>query len=903
MPRYNLVNSLLKKNEYVSSAFLAGSGGDVNETPPSRGKLRASVIVGLLCLLVYNANFRAISAGDTLPTRYLPFAILRWHTVLLDPISDLVAQGRTPIMPTYGKSHRRVDLEEAFWVVRLPSGHSVSLYPVTGAVLVAPLYLPAVAYLYATGWNLQRVDLAARIMEKICASLLAAVAAALFFLMLRRQLDPKPSLLLTGAYAFGTTSWMISSQALWQHSLAQLLVVCAMLLLSGPCTRGRAIVAGVVLGLIACTRPPDLIIAATLGVYGLWWAGRRLAWVMVAAEIAPAIPLLIYNLGTVGHYAGAYGLFGNRDFFRYNLFSGIGGLLFSPTKGLFVFSPFLIFLPLGLPRVFRNERMRGLAIAALVAFVLEVLLYAKADWRQGESWGPRWLTDVVPLLVWLVVPAWVAMSKAVRPLFVAAVSAGIVIEAIGAFWYTGASNAAILASNREPHQMSSAWELRNAPFFAELRHARAPFDLTTRVRGVLDAMHTGYGAKGLQIDLDGWALAGQRSPAEIIALLDGHSKASMVTLLARPDVVNTLGVKDPSGWHLEVPVNNLSSGAHVVAIVARTFPRGETHWLTERRFDVPPESGFAFRARIAADTVAARQQPPGYWLTSFTRRPRFDPSGVEMNTYTPAVILDVLAPVAKAAGLEESLERARRFLTRQIEATGLVRYHGLPNAPTIGTLGCKITPDSDDTALAWRIAPTSRPELLAEALQTLAAYRTPSGLYRTWLAPKDRYQCLDPGSDPDPADIGIQMHVFMMLAKADPRSAHALCDSLKRSVDDDRNWVYYKRSPLVPILRQADLREAGCSVQLPAARLKTAVAGQELWVSAARMISGSHTDSAEVRELLEKISADDFLYLRRSPPLLYHNDLSATVPRYYWSDEFGYALWLRLYHKSFGGTK
>jgi hypothetical protein len=31
------------------------------------------------------------------------------------------------------------------------------------------------------------------------------------------------------------------------------------------------------------------------------------------------------------------------------------------------------------------------------------------------------------------------------------------------------------------------------------------------------------------------------------------------------------------------------------------------------------------------------------------------------------------------------------------------------------------------------------------------------------------------------------------------------------------------------------------------------------------------------------------------PPLLYHNDLTATVSRYYWSEDVGYALWLRLY--------
>jgi hypothetical protein len=50
-----------------------------------------------------------------------------------------------------------------------------------------------------------------------------------------------------------------------------------------------------------------------------------------------------------------------------------------------------------------------------------------------------------------------------------------------------------------------------------------------------------------------------------------------------------------------------------------------------------------------------------------------------------------------------------------------------------------------------------------------------------------------------------------------------------------------------------------------------------------------------IRDLLVRIGSDEFAQLRRSPPLLYHNDLSASVRRYYWSEDFGYALWLRLY--------
>ena len=54
-------------------------------------------------------------------------------------------------------------------------------------------------------------------------------------------------------------------------------------------------------------------------------------------------------------------------------------------------------------------------------------------------------------------------------------------------------------------------------------------------------------------------------------------------------------------------------------------------------------------------------------------------------------------------------------------------------------------------------------------------------------------------------------------------------------------------------------------------------------------------EAAQIESVLRRLAKDDFALLRQSPPLLYHNDLTATVPRYYWSEDVGYALWLRLY--------
>jgi len=191
---------------------------------------------------------------------------------------------------------------------------------------------------------------------------------------------------------------------------------------------------------------------------------------------------------------------------------------------------------------------------------------------------------------------------------------------------------------------------------------------------------------------------------------------------------------------------------------------------------------------------------------------------------------------------------------------------------------------------------------LPAALATLDQYRTREGLYRTWLAPREAYQCLDPGGDPNPTDIAIQMHLLLLLAKERPPAGRALCEALRPVVDQDRIWVYYRMAPLVPILRLTDLRRAGCELELPESRLRTSVPGQEIWVSAVRLLGraltpgGPPADAAEIQAVLRQLAKDDFALLRKNPPLLYHNDLTATVPRYYWSEDVGYALWLRLAH-------
>jgi hypothetical protein len=855
---------------------------------------RTSLLIGLICFLVYNANVRSISPGDAYPARYQPFGLLRYGTLSLEPIEDLVRQGRGA---------------GAYWVQSGAGGRAISLYPVVLPVLISPLYVPAASYLQSRGWPARSLERAARIMEKLTASLLASIAAALLYRLLRRRASPRHALLLTLVFAFGTTTWMISSQALWQHTLAEPLIIGALLLVTGPVTPARIIAAGFVLGLIAGNRPPDALLAAAIGIHGLWWAGRR-APLLVSAAAVPAGLVLAYNLVVAGHWAGGYGIAGRAEFLEGKALLGLAGLLFSPTHGLFVFSPFLLIVPWAIRRSWNDAGNRRLTLALCVAMALQLLLYAKADWTGGASWGPRWLTDVLPILFWMLPLVTATLRGASRVALVAACGVAIAIEAIGAFWYINASDAAIATA---PNPSWASWDLRNAPFVVELRHPRAVADLWGRSydctakgaegnldRLLVDQREVPVVAPDVEFRAEGWTLIGGRTPWEVAAVMDGQSIASTSRFLVRQDVVVARGSASPAGWSIPIRASRLTPGEHVLGVVARSCESGEAQAVVERRIVV---ADLAASARRAAAAIKEHQQAAGYWLTSYTSKREFERPHEEMNTFLTATLVDMLDPIASAAGLDESLVRARRHLAAQIEDDGLVRYHGLPDAPTIGQLGCAISPDADDTSLVWRIAPGDRPERLRRALATLAQYRTDEGLYRTWLAPRERYQCLDPGHDPNPTDVAIQMHVLMLLARADPPAARSLCSALTRVANEDRLWVYYGLTPIVPILRQIDLAAAGCPLELPATRLHPSVEPQRIWVQASKQLwrlgGGPAPEPAPEPEerlaALLTLSANDFAALRHDPPLLYHNDLSGTVSRFYWSEDFGYALWLRLY--------
>src|ERR1700716_2788953 len=122
-----------------------------------RQSLTAPILLGLFCFLVYNANLRQIGAGDTFPARYQP--LILWHegTLELDANARMVAHGHSMISPRDRPDHldgQGTYFESStYWIIRTRYDHLASLSPVVTPLLVAPLYVPAVMWLDAHGWE------------------------------------------------------------------------------------------------------------------------------------------------------------------------------------------------------------------------------------------------------------------------------------------------------------------------------------------------------------------------------------------------------------------------------------------------------------------------------------------------------------------------------------------------------------------------------------------------------------------------------------------------------------------------------------------------------------------------------------------------------------------------------
>lgn len=159
--------------------------------------------------------------------------------------------------------------------------------------------------------------------------------------------------------------------------------------------------AGLFPSLATISRPPVLLTALVCTLYVLIHLRRALIPFVLWA-LPPLAPALAYN----AIVNGSPFVFGYQDgtVFGIPTWEAIQGLLFSAGRGLFVFSPFLLLAPLGLWYGWIREK-RALYPYLALSFVAYLLIMAAWGSLGGWAYGARMLTDVLPAMCLLVIPA------------------------------------------------------------------------------------------------------------------------------------------------------------------------------------------------------------------------------------------------------------------------------------------------------------------------------------------------------------------------------------------------------------------------------------------------------------------------------------------------------------------
>jgi hypothetical protein len=420
-------------------------------------RARPRALIFLVSLLVYNANLRPVASGDSVPAALFPFAVVVDHSLNFDRYRPYCA--KTIIPNTY-------------FFRKAPDGHRYSLYPIGLPALLTPLYAPFILASGARDWPAERiVDVALRV-EKVPASLIASLSVALMFGLLRRLVDGRRALLLTIVFAFGTETWTISSQALWQHGAGALAVIASLdslLAASGDGRLRRLALAGLFAGAGVAIRPTHAAFLLASYAAVLSTLARRDVVGVLAYSIGPSIfGALVagYNLATFGDLRGGYAVpAAVAHAFDSGFLLGLAGLLVSPSRGLFVYCPVLIFSLFGAFVWCRSREDRlcpPVYLVALATSVCHILSFAKwTVWWGGYTYGPRYMTDIGPYLVLLMVPGlrFVLSRSPLRGLFGLALAASIAVQTIGAFCYpNGEWDASPASIDAQPDRL---WDWRD----------------------------------------------------------------------------------------------------------------------------------------------------------------------------------------------------------------------------------------------------------------------------------------------------------------------------------------------------------------------------------------------------------------------------------------------------------
>ena len=257
------------------------------------------------------------------------------------------------------------------------------------------------------------------------------------------------------SFAFGSFAWPYISYDFSEPLQAFCLTLAFWALLHVPgesaSSRSWLMLSGGALGFGVLTKV-TLLVTVPIFAFYLWRRTKDVPERQLQMQRDFWGPLLIWGVAMAAlnwfrfHAVLEFGYRGEARQFTTPLWTGLYGLLFSVNKGLLLYAPITLLLPVGLWRLFGRRRNEFILVSALaVCIVIPVAKWW--SWEGGASWGPRLLYPILPVLV--LASAYPSIERS-GPRFasVAALLAGVVVNLMGVLFYFG-SWGVVIGTNQD----------------------------------------------------------------------------------------------------------------------------------------------------------------------------------------------------------------------------------------------------------------------------------------------------------------------------------------------------------------------------------------------------------------------------------------------------------------------
>lgn len=269
------------------------------------------------------------------------------------------------------------------------------------------LSMPLVALMNAFGFSASNADgtfnlEGETVIELAIAALLMAGLTVIFYLTGRLLLSRSWSILVALGAALGTQVWSTATRALWSETWGTLLVGIVILMIVRHelgLHRLRPVLLASLMAWMYFVRPTNSIPILAVSIYLLLFERKIFSWYVITGLVwlAGFVAYSWYHFHDwLPHYY-LYAQFGLSTFWV-----ALAGNLISPSRGLLIFVPVIVFvfyLPVRYRRELEHRRLAVLSLAVIFAHLL--LISCFSFWVGGASYGPRYSTALVPWFVLL----------------------------------------------------------------------------------------------------------------------------------------------------------------------------------------------------------------------------------------------------------------------------------------------------------------------------------------------------------------------------------------------------------------------------------------------------------------------------------------------------------------------